>query len=102
MPAGDRADAAGDHDADDRQRAAAGERRGGDERRLARNGHAGAFDQQKERNQHIAIVGDPLAYDIEHPCVTDPGGGRDAGSRKLDGRLGPQARPSTKRPTYER
>ena len=42
--------------------------------------HTCRLDHQKHRDQHVAVLGDPLIYDVEHPLVTDPGGGGVAGT----------------------
>ena len=67
LTTGDRTQAASEDDAGDRQRPSARECSSGYERCLARNRYARAFDEQKHGNQHIAVVGDPQAYDVEHP-----------------------------------
>ena len=79
-----------------RERPAPGERRGGNERRLARDWNAGGLDHEKDGDEYVAVLTDPLIYNVEHPLFTVPGWGfggqgrRERGDvawegRKLDG-----------------
>ena len=53
-------------DAGDAERSTPRERGGSDQRRLARHRNSQRFYEKEQRNDRVAVVGNPLAYDIEH------------------------------------